>query len=231
MKVPDFPHLSALRPSSEGELPLAAKFPPAEAPPPVGAPLHRRSLLIGVVAGMLAAGAAGILLTDTWRHDDPRQVVADTEPAPARPVLERAWPGARLNTGAAATWAGSGAVAPDLLALAAPPTDLAEVGATLSPEWRLVMDPPLAPPPVPVLPPLASAPAVAAAPAGPASSLTAGHPNISMRVYPVGPTLQEQLAACDAKGFFSRHACRVEVCEPFLGKTAECPAPRQEVLP
>jgi len=236
MKVPDFPHLNALRPSPDGEMPQAVPFRPMESPPLAGAPLHRRSLLIGIAAGMLAAGAAAILLTDAWRHEDPRQFIAQTEPVPARPVPERAWPGARLNTGAAATWPGSGAVAPELLALAMPPLDLAEVGPTLSPEWQLVLAPPPVAPLMPsTLPPLASAPATVA-PAGvpTASSSAAGHPNISMRVYRVagtGPTLQEQLAACDAKSFFSRHSCRVQVCEPHLGKAAECPVPRQEVLP
>lgn len=130
-------------------MPQAVPFRPMELPPLAGAPLHRRSLLIGIAAGMLAAGAAVILLTDAWRHEDPRQFIAQTEPVPARPVPERAWPGARLNTGAAATWPGSGAVAPEVLALAMPPLDLAEVGPTLSPEWQLVLAPPPVAPPVP----------------------------------------------------------------------------------
>lgn len=205
---------------------------PVEPVPLAGAPLHRRSLFIGVVAGMLAAGAAAILLTDTWRPDDPLQAIAQSDTSSGWTEPERMWPGARLNTGAAATWSGSGAVAPDLLALAVPPQDLAEVGPSLSPEWQLVLEPP-----APVasaqrsLPPLASSPAVVAPASVPLVPTSTGHPNISMRVYRMGPTVQEQLAACDAKGFFSRHSCRVEVCEPHLGRVAECPVPRQEVLP
>lgn len=236
MKAPDFPHLHAIAP------PMALPRKPdaaARTAQTDSAPVGRSQVwLLALSAGLMAAGAAAILLFDGWRDDDLAAIIEQADPAGSRVTVAEVMPGARLSTGAAATGPESGAVARQPLHVLPPADPLDEVGSNLSSEWRLALAPasfaraPVsAPPPPAALVEAAPMPLTAAAFAEGASPTL--HPNISMRVYPQpqGPTLGEQLAACDTRGLFARHACRTQVCAPHLGVAAECPAPPPVILP
>ncbi len=243
MKVPDFPNLQALG------APPDADMAPEPARPGRGEGAgdakawHPRSLGLGLLAGVLAAGAAIILLGGQWHAQVPPLGIADDAPTPARIAFETTWPGARLNTGAAATWALGDVSGRDHTILAEPAESLADIAGLMPTEWRLVLEHAGGERGTEgvlgvdgmVLPPLASSPA---RPAMPVSALApprivrgSADATLAATRLAAPPSLPQQLAQCDALSFFSRHACRVEVCKPFEGLAAECPAPRPEVLP